>query len=350
MTDAQTKETTSMIEVLQDADLFDALRDEWDDLLHRSVTDTIFGTWAWNKHWWDAYHPGKLWVMVVRDADQRLLGIAPWFIDESDPDAPVLRCIGCEDVTDYVDLLVDADHVDQVYDRIAQYLHENGDAFTAIEICNIPQASPTKTRFAQSLEAVGYTVAVNQRDVCPVIPLPDSWDAYLANLDKKQRHEIRRKLRRAEGQRKMGGLDWYTVDDSHDLNAEIERFLGLMATASEEKARFLENPQHVAFFKAIVPSLYAAGLVRMIFITMNDSDTVAAYLNFDYHNRKLVYNSGLDTSRHAHLSPGIVLLSFDIQKAIEDGFEAYDFLRGDENYKYRMGGQDTAVYTLRAGL
>ena len=62
----------------------------------------------------------------------------------------------------------------------------------------------------------------------------------------------------------------------------------------------------------------------------------------------MVYNSG-----HAHhdfgdLSPGIVLLAYNIRHAIEQGYAYYDFLRGDEPYKYRMGGRDTAVMNIRA--
>ena len=50
----------------------------------------------------------------------------------------------------------------------------------------------------------GLRVEVMQEDVCPVITLPlpgegeDGWGLYLAGLDKKERHEIRRKLRRME--------------------------------------------------------------------------------------------------------------------------------------------------------
>ena len=61
----------------------------------------------------------------------------------------------------------------------------------------------------------------------------------------------------------------------------------------------------------------------------------------------LVYNSGHDAGEHGNLSPGIVLLGRLIEYAIEKGYREFDFLRGNEAYKYDMGGKDTEVCQLR---
>ena len=90
-----------------------------------------------------------------------------------------------------------------------------------------------------------------------------------------------------------------------------------------------------------------AGWLQMNFLTVGE-ERVAAYINFVYDNRVLVYNSGLNHEEYGQLSPGIVLLAYNIQHAIEAGYSKYDFLRGDEIYKYRMGGQDTAVMNITA--
>jgi CelD/BcsL family acetyltransferase involved in cellulose biosynthesis len=70
-------------------------------------------------------------------------------------------------------------------------------------------------------------------------------------------------------------------------------------------------------------------------------------LCFDYNDSISVYNSGYDPQLHASLSTGTVLLAFCIQDAIGKGRRTFDFLRGNEEYKYRLGGQDTEVYNLR---
>lgn len=326
-------------------DVFETLRTEWNDLVNRSTADCIFSTWEWASAWWQAYQPGRLWVVTCRDEEGRLTGIAPWFIAEDPEAGRVLRCIGCIDVTDYLDIITDRDHVGPVLQSLAAFLAENTDAFDAISLCNIPENSPTFHEFPHMLQNCGFTTSIKQLEVCPVITLPDSWEAYLEQLNKKQRHEIRRKLRRAADS--TDEIDWYTVDETQDLDEQMGIFMRLMAASTPEKAAFLDDPQHRAFFTQIVPLAAKNGWLHMVFLTVRGQQ-IAGYLNFDYKGRIMVYNSGLDPVDYGHLSPGIVLLAHDIRHAIEKGRQVYDFLRGDEVYKYRMGAQDTAVYGLNA--
>src|SRR5689334_21294906 len=64
--------------------VFETLKPEWNELLHRSASDCIFSTWEWQSTWWDAYHSGLLWVIACRDDSGRLIGIAPWFIQTNE--------------------------------------------------------------------------------------------------------------------------------------------------------------------------------------------------------------------------------------------------------------------------
>src|SRR5690606_16034196 len=197
---------------------------------------------------------------------------------------------------------------------------------------------------SEALRAQGFAVEVEFQEVCPVIDLPDTWEGYLERLDKKQRHEIRRKMRRAESE---AAIDWYVVDERCDIDAEVEKFIALMRASHPEKAKFLDDAKNTTFFRRVVPLMYHSGWLKMSFLMINGVPS-AAYCNFDYRDRILVYNSGLLPNENAHLSPGIVLLSYDIRDAIAQGRAAFDFLRGSETYKYRMGGKDTKVFMLKA--
>jgi CelD/BcsL family acetyltransferase involved in cellulose biosynthesis len=70
-----------------------------------------------------------------------------------------------------------------------------------------------------------------------------------------------------------------------------------------------------------------------------DGQKAAGYLNFDYVNRIWVYNSGL-ARRFTDLSAGWVLLGYLLQWANEQKRLEFDFMRGDEDYKYRFGALD----------
>jgi len=326
----------------QDTTAFDELQNDWNTLLSRAPINNIFYTWEWHSTWWDAYQPGQIWVITCYDDDKKLVGIAPLFIADTE-NGRYVRIIGCVDVTDYLDFIVDADYADTVYEAFADYFIENRDKFDVLDLCNIPQESVTLKLLPELLKNKGLDTSVEQQEVCPIIELPDDWAGYLSKLDKKQRHEVRRKLRRIHGT--QSDVDWYIVNGKHDLDNEIASFMQLMAASDPEKAEFLQDEQNVTFFKNIVPKIHDAGWLQMNFLTVGE-ERVAAYINFIYDNRVLVYNSGLNHEEYGKLSPGIVLLAYNIQHAIEEGYSLYDFLRGDEVYKYRMGGEDTAVMNI----
>ncbi len=323
---------------------FEQLKAEWNELLARSYANSVFTTWEWQTTWWDAYQPGQLWIITCRNDDGRLLGIAPWFIQEHPQLGRVVRTVGCVEVTDYLDVIIDRDCITLVLDALANYLVEQRDKFDVIDLCNLPESSPTPEMFPIYLQQHGFQVQVEQQEVCPIIKLPNSFEEYIASLGKKYRHELRRKIRRAEGNAQ---IDWYIVGPEHDLEAELNRFTDMMASSDPAKAEFLQDEQNMAFFKAMARVMLDAGWLQLNFLTVN-GEPAAAYLNFDYGNRILVYNSGLYPEEFGHLSPGIVLLARNIRHAIEQGREEFDFLRGNEVYKYHMGGVDTAVFMLQA--
>ncbi len=299
---------------------------------------------AWNALLpWNAYHPGDLWVFVAHDDSGDLIGIAPWFIEQP---SRVVRTIGCVEVTDYLDVLVRPDCREAFLAAVVDAAAVQPDLYSRIVLCNLPDGTPTLTILPTLFGEQGFDVRVVQQEVCPVIRLPNDFEGYLAELDKKQRHELRRKLRRAENNEEAR-VEWYIVGPQHDLSEEIDKFLSLMAASHPDKAKFLEDPQNVDFLRAIVPRAAHCGWLQLSFLTV-DGVPAATYLNFDYNNRILVYNSGLLPQAYAHLSPGIILLVYNIQYAIEKGRKVFDFLRGNEEYKYRMGGQDQPVMALEA--
>ncbi len=314
---------------------------EWNELLADSQANQIFLTCEWLTTWWQVYQPGELCVLVLRESEHgRWLGAAPWFISTDANGQRALCFVGCVDVTDYLDILTRQGYEAEVFAALAGWLAEHAGEFDRAHLCNIPQASPVLAHLPALLEAHGLAVTTEQSEVCPVIVLPETFIDYVQSLSSKDRHELRRKVRRA-----AGVTSWYIVGPEHDLDAEITKFLDLMAASTPSKAEFLADANNYEFFKQIVPRLARCGWLQLAFMTVG-GEAVAAYLNFSYLNRIMVYNSGLNPDLHANLSPGIVLLCNLIEHAILQGRSEFDFLRGNESYKYDMGGRDTAIYDL----
>jgi CelD/BcsL family acetyltransferase involved in cellulose biosynthesis len=330
------------IELYTDASGFSALAEEWNPLLKQSISDIVFLTWEWQKTWWTHLGEGNLTLITVRDNQDTLIGIAPLFAAPDEEERETLAFIGCVDVTDYLDFIIARGHEEAVYAALLDVLSgEDGIRWDRADLCNIPAASPTRRLLPALAEARGYRARVAVQDICPVISLPATWEEYLNSLSKKQRHEIRRKIRKAN---REAQVEWYIVQDPVRLPDEIEDFIELHRQSAKEKDAFME-PRMQEFFRVLAQLLHQRGWLQLAFIKAN-GEKAASMLNFNYGDAIQVYNSGYDPQRYADLSPGIVLLSYCIEHAIQQGRKHFDFLRGEEEYKFRFGAQDTKVYQL----
>ncbi len=337
------------IEWLDDDDAFERLEPEWNDLLHQGVSDTLFLTWEFQTAWWKHLGSGRLCLITVREDDGKLLGILPLFWDPS-PNGRIgetagagatLSLIGCIDVSDYLDVIAARGETGRVYPALVEALvRPDFPAWEHVQLCTLPASSPTNVQLKLQAQACGLKTEWRLHDVSPRIDLPATWDEYLASLDKKQRHEIRRKLRRTE----ESGARWRMVQSQEELEGAMADFIELHRKSQPGKHLSMDARMK-GFFVEMARALQARDWLQLEFLEV-EGERAAGILSFVYNNEVLVYNSGYDPVKFGHLSPGITLFAHSIQEAIESGRKAYDFLRGDEEYKYRFGARNENVYEL----
>jgi CelD/BcsL family acetyltransferase involved in cellulose biosynthesis len=197
---------------------------------------------------------------------------------------------------------------------------------------------------ADKLQASGMDVRVFQEDTAPQFLLPLRYETYLQEqVDKKQRHEIRRKQRRAEREADVG---FYFVGTEQNLEAEVDDFIALQPASRTDKSDFMTPSMH-RFFVVMAESMQAAGWLRLCFLTLY-GEKAASLFAFEYDGHFLLYNSGYNPDAYAQLSPGWVILSYAIQYAIATGCHRFDFMQGNEEYKYRFGALDYRVMRVIA--
>ncbi|MEW5720175.1 MAG: hypothetical protein AB1817_16230, partial [Chloroflexota bacterium] len=168
------------IEWFTDAAVFEKLEPEWNALLARSVSDTLFLTHEWQRTWWKHLGNDQLCVITIRDDDGTLLGIAPLFEETGSDGAKTLSLVGCVDVSDYLDLIVAAGHETRVYGALLETLtRADFPAWDWLNLCALPAASPTNTQLKALAAACNLKVQHGLHDVSPMIELPATWDAYL---------------------------------------------------------------------------------------------------------------------------------------------------------------------------
>jgi CelD/BcsL family acetyltransferase involved in cellulose biosynthesis len=323
---------------------------EWNGLVEQSFTDTPFSRFEYLSQWW-ATRGGGEWsaevngrppelVLVSARENGQLVGLAPLFLTEYDGQNP-LMLVGSIEISDYLDLIVRESDLPRFLSGLLDFLGSfDAGNWSALDWYNLPDSSPTLA--ALNAEAVrrGWTYHEDVYRPTPRIPLNGSFEDYLARIDKKQRHEIRRKLRRAAESEK--NVAFTIVNGTEDIDAEIDAFFDLMVQ-DPGKAEFL-HPAMREQMTATIQSAHAHGYLWLAFLEV-DGEKTAASLNFDYRNKLWGYNSGV-SSEHRELSPGWVLLAHTIQWCTENDRYEFDFMRGDEEYKYRFGGVNK--YVMRA--
>jgi len=213
------------------------------------------------------------------------------------------------------------------------------DSWSGLDWYNLPDSSPTLAALKAESAQRGWTHLEEMYRPTPRIALNGSFDEYLSRVEKKQRHEIKRKMRRAEASER--GVRWY-ISDLDDVESEIDSFLGLMEH-DEDKAGFLHDAMREQM-KAIIHTAHKNGWLWLAFLEA-DGQRIAANLNFDYNNKLWGYNAGVNRD-FMDISPGWVLLGYVLQWACENNRSEFDFMRGDEDYKYRFGAVNH--YVMRA--
>ncbi len=326
-------------------DGFTALAAEWNPLLQRSQFNSLFLTHEWQTTWWRHLGEGDLWILAFRQPEtNELVGIVPLYLVTVKAGKWAgkrkFNLVGCIEVSDYLDAIILKGWEESVYRELLTWLRgSEAPQWDILDLCNLPEVSLTQQVMPALCEALDFRVEVSQEDTAPQFRLPLQYDQYLdEQVEKKQRHEIRRKQRRAE---READISFTIVENSPNLTAEVDDFIALQRASRADKAEFM-TPEMRRFFNAAAQVMADAGYLRLCFLSIN-GEKAATLFAFEYDKRFWLYNSGYDPNAYAQLSPGWVILSYSIQYAIAVGCTVFDFMQGNEEYKYRFGGQDYQV-------
>ena len=254
------------------------------------------------------------------------------------PADPGWELLGGEDVADVLDAVV-ADGLER--DFWAAFLGSAADLLSdgPLVLPNVVDGSATLPALVELCAGAGLALRVAETDRAPYVPLPASFDAYLEALGSKERHELRRKMRRAEAA--LPGLSFRTSASPDELSRDLSVFIDLHRRSSPAKRAFMTD-RMAAFFRETAARFFALGQLRLSILSGDRGEAAAAF-QIESGGVRMLYNSGFDPDVRG-ANPGVVLVAHSIREAIDRGLGEFDFLRGTERYKYDLGGRDRAVY------
>jgi CelD/BcsL family acetyltransferase involved in cellulose biosynthesis len=316
---------------------FDSLVSHWADANNRLRWSSIFVLPTWLKVWWQAFGSGpELYLRTLRQRD-RIIGFAPLMMDKGN------ACfVGSGDVCDYLDFVIARGMERDFFGVLLDDLKATG--VNHLDLRPLRPDSTVLTELVGTARERGYDVICQPEDVSLEVNLPDTWEKYLGTLDKKQRHEVRRKLRRL---REAGNVEYNCLEVGEEVEDCVGTFLKLFSQSRHEKAHFM-TPQMESFFRSLAKAMAKIGLLRFGIMEL-DGQPVAMTMGFDYDDSHYLYNSAYDP-QFDYLSVGLLCKVLCLKESIEKGRKKWDFLRGGETYKYRLGGREVPLYSCQVTI
>ena len=291
----------------------------------------------WLEVWWRIF--GKEWKpypMAVREGGT-LIGIAPLMMQ-----GERARIIGSPDVCDYVDFVFAPGRVEDVLRSILHHLRQQG--ISLLDLGPLRGDASMLKHLTPVAETLGCEVTIDPEDVILELELPATWDEFLQSLNGKERHEIRRKIRRLH---EAGQISYRVVEEAEKVKKNVDIFLTLFGSNRSDKAAFMDD-QMASFFRSLAEKMAEVQILKLFFLDL-DASPVAVAMCFDYGSTMYLYNNGYD-QRFGSLSVGLLSKLFSMKESIERGRKTYSFLKGGETYKYLLGGAPVPLYRCKVRL
>jgi len=322
---------------ISDQNEFANLKKDWDALLKKSKSDTVFLTWEWMYTWWECFKEDKqLFILAVYGENEDLIGIAPLCMDKKKIAGITflnyLKFLGTMPISsDHLDFIIYQGREREVLGTIVNYLFKEN-IWDLCLLSNIPASSLTGKLLKEIMGNRPSQYEISQ--VCPYIPLPDQIEDFYSSLSRNMRNTIKRRRRNLH--RKYNGFEFVTWKNPDEIDSAMERMFELHEKrwmVVKHKGNFIKNDVR-KFHKKIAGLFLHSDMLRLYFLRVQGKDVATLY-TFKYNDKLYYYQGGWDPELSGD-NVGGVLTALVIEDAINRGCAEYDFLRGTEDYKIRL--------------
>jgi len=313
---------------------------EWGGLLGRDPDRQIFATPEWNRLWWEEFKGDKDLLLLTMKREGKVVAIVPLYRKVEDGEQ-VLRFVGGIDLSDYLGPICSLDDREDVADTLASWLVETETEWDVFDAHNMPVPFGFAEFLFDRADRLGLELKLEQEETAALLPLPPSWEEYLAGLGSKERHELKRKRKRLAGDFPDARVRTATEES---LDRDLKVFVEMHRGTEGLKGHFM-RPEIATFFERIAHSFMPLGWLRLDMFEIGDR-ALASTFSFAYNNNLYLYNSAYEPEL-ARLSPGFVHVSELVKRSIDEGLTIFDFMRGPERYKYQLGAQAVPLNNVR---
>ena len=280
------------------------------------------------------------------------MGLAPWYLERWGSRRKVIRFLGSGEVcSDYLTILCREGSEEEVTSALADWLCLAPEGRLAgrptwdlLELGGVDHADKTVNRLVEQLAARGNLVHRRDRPSCWRVILPSDWDDYLAMLSKSHRKQIRRLERNYFD---SGRARLHEARSEAELNrgwAMLTSLHGRRRESLGDRGCFA-SPRFAAFHDETARRLLHDGRLRLVWLEIDACPAAVEYQVLGRH-AVYAYQSGIEPAALMH-EPGRLITLATLKRAIAEGLQAFDFLRGDEKYKAHWRAEPRPTQDIR---
>jgi CelD/BcsL family acetyltransferase involved in cellulose biosynthesis len=313
----------------------EGLRSEWGALWARANGATPFQAPQWLLPWWRHLGTGELAVLGLRHHGF-LVGLVPWLIQRDPFTSSRTVVLSGSGVSDYLDALFETGFEASGIERSLRWLEINSNRWDTADLGQLQRTSP----LIRLASPANWSDEVVLREPCAVLRLGVEPDGFARSIPAHQLANLRYYRARAE---RLGAIEMErgTHATAGAIFADLLR-LHRKRWALRGQSGVLADPAVERFHYAAVAEFAALGVLRLYALRIAGR-VIAAFYGFMYRRRAYYYLGGFDPEFES-ISPGTLLIGYAIEQAISEGASEFDFLRGQERYKYLWGAEDCPTY------
>jgi len=318
---------------------FENMREEWNSLLEKSVTNEIFLVWEWMYSWWDVFKNGgsELYLLRGKNSMGETIGIAPFYLQKQtllgNLKRNILRfCSSLETYPDHLDVIATKEYEHLFSEAVLNYLIEHDQDWDLIKWDGVHENAMIKkylTSVYPKKNGILMTSVPSTR--CPYLVIDKTFEGYLKSFSPKKRQTL---LRKRKILMNREGALLKTIHSDEEPEKHIQALFALHDERAKQKGiktTFCgENIYN--FHNKAIRYLLKDGKVILAFL-YKEMNALVSYYCIKYNQKYYYYQAGLSHEGEKK-SAGTVLFSLIIENAFKEKYKEFDFLRGSEEYKY----------------
>jgi CelD/BcsL family acetyltransferase involved in cellulose biosynthesis len=331
---------------------FAGMRERWNRLLDRSPTNEIFLSWEWMHSWWNAFKNDNKQLLILIGTDIRgdLIGIAPFYVEHRN--SSVLRgrkiigfCSSFEVAPDHLDVLCERGFEHIFSHAVFTYMREHATEWDLIHFDGVKDDSVIKNYFKENEQGLDdVLINCDPQSGCPYLMIDRSFQDYLGTFSRKTRYTLARKKRILLEKEQY---EYHVLKSAEDNSRQYIRELFSLHAGRALRKNVLtvfSGEEVYGIHEDFINRLLAENKIVIAFLTKGN-EFLAGYYCIKHNNKYYYYQTGISEQGEAK-SAGTVLMSLIIEQAFQEGCSEFDFLRGDEKYKYFWASNTRYNYSI----